>query len=1020
MYFTDIFIKRPVFASVLSLLILLAGAIAYFKMPVRLYPKIDATVITINTTYAGAPAALMEGFVTTPIENSLAGVDGLDYITSNSTLGSSTIKAHFYLGYDINKAVADVINKVSSVRRQLPKDINDPIIHKDDPNSNPVVFIAYTDKNAKAASINDYLIRSVQPVLATLPGVGQARIFGDLTYAMRVWLNPNLMAARHITATDVVDALTSNNIQAPTGRLENKTQEFDTLLDTNLSTPQQFDNIVIKQNGNSLVRIKDIGYAQLGTPEQRIKGYINGVQGNVMGIIPRSDANPLDVATLVKNELKSLQPQFPPGLHAKVVWDNSKFIAQSIKEVKQTIFEAAIFVIIIIFLFLGSLRTVLIPSITIPVSLIGVCALMFAMGYSLNTMTFLAFVLAIGMVVDDAIVVSENIHRNMDLGKNRFQAAIFGAREIRFAVIAMTLTLAAVYAPIIFMGGLTGSLFKEFAFTLAGAVIISGFVSLTLSPMMCSKLLADKTHSGRLESLINRITNQMALIYQAILRSILRSRKFVVLLLPIILVACLFLYYYIPKELAPKEDEGGMLAIMQAPAAANLKYTTKYAMQFDALMKKLPEVSDRILVTGIPDNVNSALEFIKLKPWSERKRDVKQLIDSLYPQLEKIIGLRAFVLNPFSLPGDDSNHGIDFVLKTTGTYSELNKVAQKIKIVAEKNPIFKNVDVDLKIDKPEITAKINRNLAADVGVSMKDLGNAVNIAIGQPEINQFEMKGRSYYVLPQVEPEFRNQPDTLENFYVRSKAGALVPLSSFVTLSEQVVPQTLNHFQQMRAADITADPAPGYTLGQAIDALEKIAKKNMPQDMQYDFAGGARQFIESSDSMLFMFGLAIVFIFLVLAAQFESFRDPLIVLLTVPLSTLGALAVLKLFGGTINIYTNIGIITLIGLISKHGILMVEFANQLQQKGKDAVTAIIEAASIRLRPILMTTAAMILGSLPLAMATGAGSNSRHQIGITIIGGMAIGTLFTLIIIPVMYSFLATMKKAKDDEVVPAAQ
>ncbi len=1004
MSFTDLFIKRPVFATVLSLVIVLFGAMSYFKLPLRQFPKIDATTVNISTSFAGASPELMESQVTTPIENAIASVDGLDYITSSSTEGSSSITANFKLGYNINAAVADVMTKVNSVRWQLPKDVNDPVISKVDPNSMPILFIAFSNPNMKPVQINDYLVRVIQPVLSTLPGVGEAKIFGKLNYAMRLWLNPYAMASKSITLSDVMNAMQNNNLQAATGKIKNATQEFNTTIKSDLVTAKEFNNLIVKEKDGALLRLSSIGHADLGTPERTAMGIVNGQQANVMGIIARTDANPLVVAKEVKKELQVIRTELPKGMTVEIVWDNANFIADSISEVQRTVIEAVVFVILVIFLFLGSLRTVTIPLVTIPLSLIGVCGIMFLMGYSLNTMTFLAFVLAIGMVVDDAIVVSENIHRHIEAGTNRFEAAITGAREIRFAVIAMTLTLAAVYMPIIFTEGLTGALFKEFAFTLAATVVISGFIALTLSPMMCSKVLPEQGKEAKLEHWINAVTAKLAQGYEKVLRLVLKVRPLVAILVVIILAGCYFLYTTTPEELAPKEDVGGLLTIMTAPASANLQYTEKYAMEVDKIYQTIPSGVFRLMIVGFPTGVNSALGFLTLKPWSKRDVSVDQVIASLFPKLAKVTGVMAFPINPFSLPGSSGFQAINFVIKSTGSYSELYKVAQKIKQAAEKNPALANVNIDLKIDKPQYNIHINRSLAGILGVNMRDISTTVNMALGQPEFNRFVMNGRSYYVIPQIEKQFREKPTSLYNLYVKTITGQLVPLSSFVKIKASVVPQSLNHFQQMRSASINANAAPGYTMGQALSALEKIADKAMKPNMQYDFGGQSRQFVEASGTMVATFGFAIIFIFLILSAQFESFRDPLIVMFTVPLSTAGALIFLKLSGGTINIYTQIGLVTLVGLISKHGILMVEFANQLREQQYELKEAIIQAAKIRLRPILMTTAAMILGALPLAIASGAGANSRHQIGMVIIGGMLFGTLFTLFVVPTAYTYL----------------
>lgn len=1009
MHFTDLFIRRPVFASVLSLVILLVGVISYLKLPVRQFPKIDTTVITVSTAYPGASPSLMEGFVTTPIEGAIAGIDGLDYLTSSNSESSSRISANFKLGYDINAAIADVMNSVSSVRWQLPKNVNDPSIRKMDPNATPVLYISFASSTMNVEQINDYLVRVVQPVLETIPGVGQARIFGNLTYAMRIWLNPYQMAARGVTASDVTSAMTNNNLQAPTGRIKNKWQEFNTNIKSDIETAAQFNNLVIKKENGSLIRVNDVGFAELGAPEQQVQAFRDGIRTNVMGIVPKTDANPLEVSDLVKAEIEKMKPTLPPGLNVKVVWDNGKFIQASISEVKRTIIEAAIFVVLIIFLFLGSIRAVLIPTVTIPLCLIGACGLMMAMGFSLNTMTFLAFVLAVGMVVDDAIVVSENIHRNIEKGMDRFNASLVGTREISFAVIAMTLTLVAVYAPILFLSGLTGALFKEFAITLAGAVVISGFVALTLSPMLCSKILPERGQEASLERYANAFTSWLANVYKTALQRVLNVRLIVFLVIIGVFALCAMLYKSIPSELAPKEDIGAVITMATAPAAANLQFTGRFTKEIDKVYQSVPEGAARLVINGIPDGVNTALTIFALVDWSQRKRSLDQIIASLFPKMQAIPGILAFPINPYRLPGSTGLFDIGLVLKTTESYATLNKIAQQIKADAAQSSALANINVNLKIDKPQIDVTVNRNLAGDLGVSVSDIANALNIALGEPEFNQFEMNGRAYYVIPKLKYAYRNTPQAMDNLYVRSTRGNLIPLSTFINIGESVQPQSLNHFQQLRSATFTGSPAPGYTLSEGLAELKKIAGKYIGGGkIQIDYSGQSRQFIKASGAMTQTFIFAILFIFLVLSAQFESFRDPLIVMISVPLSTAGGLLFLKLGGGTMNIYTEIALVTLIGLISKHGILMVEFANQLQGQGKSKFEAIVDAASIRLRPILMTTFAMILGALPLALSSGAGAISRHQIGLVIIGGMAFGTLFTLFIVPTVYTWLASNK------------
>lgn len=1013
MNLTDIFIKKPVLATVLSLVIVLIGAVSYFNIPLRQFPEITATVITVSTTYPGANPKLIEGFVTTPLETALSSVNGIDFMNSSSAQGRSQITLQFNLNYDINTAMADVNSAIASARWRLPQDVNDPVVEKQDPNAIPIVWVSFTSPKMNQEQITDYLQRVVQPRLQTIDGVAQAEIFGEREYAMRVWLNPELMAAKGVTADDVRSALAANNLQTPTGQIKNQLSQFSIEANTGLNSATQFNHLVIPKTRNatdSLTRIQDVGYAELGSASDDISAYMNGKQTLFIGVIPKSTGNPLTVAREVQKMLDQMNPTFPLGLHAVSVWDTSKFIAESISEVKYTILEATFTVIFIIFLFLGSLRTLVITAVSIPLSLIGAFGIMAAMGFTINTLTLLALVLAIGMVVDDAIVVSENIHRHIEQGKSSIAAAILGAREIQFAVIAMTFTLAAVFAPIGFMSGMTGILFREFAFTLAGTVIISGFVALTLSPMMCSKLLQSYQKESRLIHIINQATTKLEHGYRTGLQWVLKRRYLILIIMILVFAGIYFLYASVPRELAPKEDEGALMVFMSAPANANIHYTEKYSKEVGNVLANIPEMTEYGIVNGVPQGVNSAIGFAALKPWGDRKRDVNAIVGSLFPQLMGIPGLMAFPFNPYSLPGASGGlMPVNFVLETTGSYQSLQKTMQQLLQAAHQNPQLVNVDTDLKFDKRQININIDRNRAAILGISMDSIGNLLNIAFGEPTVSQFDLNGRGYDVIPQLAANFRNQSQDIANLNLRTATGELVPLDNIASLSEVVSPRSLNHFQQLRSATLSLAMAPGYTMGQAIDFLEKTAKKIMPADTKIDFSGESRQFQNASNSMQQTFIFALVFIFLVLAAQFESFRSPLVVMFTVPLSTFGALILLKLTGSTMNIYTEIGIITLVGLISKHGILMTEFANQLQQKGYSRQDAIIDAAVIRLRPILMTTMAMVLGAIPLTLAIGAGAVSRKQMGWTIVGGMSIGTMFTLFVIPTMYTWLATTHK-----------
>lgn len=1007
MNFTDLFIRRPVFATVISLLILLVGAISYFKLPVRQYPAIDTTVISITTTYTGATAQLMEGFVTTPIENALSGIDGIDYMTASNTPGSSTISIHFKLGYDINAAIADVNSKVSSVRSQLPQEIQDPIIQKRDPNAQPSVYIAFTSNQMSAEAVTDYLLRVVQPQLATLPGVGQAQVFGEREYAMRIWLDPNLMAARGVTASDIATALSSNNLQSPTGSVESNFNELNVTANTDINSATAFNNMMLRNVNGQIVHLSDVGKAELGPESSSSSAYVNGQPATVMAITPQPTANPLDVSVEVNRVLNNIQGQLPNDLHAQVIWDNSKFIAASIHEVKRTVIETSIAVIIVMFLFLGSMRVLFIPAVTIPLSLIGVCALMAAMGFTINTLTLLALVLAIGMVVDDAIVVSENIHRHLEDGLPIQEASIIGAREIQFAIIAMTCTLAAVFAPIGFLTDITGALFKEFAFTLASAVVISGIIALTLSPMLCSKIMYPSVLEGRIPHLINRVLQKITNGYRSLLMQTLRFMPIVLVAVLIIAGVVVYLYKSLPAELAPAEDMGAVLTMMSGPPTANLAYMEKYTSQIPKIYATVPEKWGYGLVNG-GESDNTAFSFLILKPWDERKRKVPEIVASIFPQLWAIPGIRAFAFNPFRLPGSNDVTPVKFVLKTTGSYQSLNQVMQQLIIAANKNPGLVNIDSDLKFDEPQIQINIDRNKAADLGIPISAIGTALSIGMSESSMGQFSMNGRSYNVIPELAPQFMNRPESIYNLNLRTASGTLVPLSNIVTLTETTEPESLNHFQQQRSASLSASLAPGYSLSQALEFLETTAKKIMPSDMQFDFSGTSRQFIQASGSMQQTFVFALLFIFLILAAQFESFLDPLIVMFSVIPAICGALIALRFTGGTMNIYTEIGLVTLVGLISKHGILMVEFANQKVEEGKNRMEAIIESATIRFRPILMTTACMVLGAIPLALATGAGALSRQQIGITIAGGMIFGTAVTLFVVPTAYITMSKLR------------
>lgn len=1007
--FTDIFIKRPVFASVLSLILLLLGLRAFQQLPLRQFPMIDTSVINVTTAYSGASPELMESYITGPIESSLNGISGIDYIVSKSSQGKSSITIQFELGSDINKANTDVSNAVSSVRYQLPTGIDDPVIRKDDPNANPIVFFAFSSTFMPEVAIGDYLKRVIKPQLSILPDVGNVQIWSQM-YAMRIWLDPLKMAARGVSADDIEHTLVVNNVQSAAGLLEAPYQELTMVANTAIQTPQQFEHLVLRATDKGdLVRLSDVGTAELGSDSYRVSSKVNGQTSSIIAITPTSNGNPLLIAKELMQLLPTIQQHLPKGIHATLLWDASKFIKSSLEEVLMTIGIAAVAVLAVIFLFLGSWRAVLIPIITIPLSLLGVSAIMLALGYSLNSLTFLAWVLAIGLVVDDAIVVLENCYRHMEAGLTALQAAMLGAREIAFAVIVMTITLAAVYAPIGMMSGMTGILFREFAFTLASAVLISGFIALTLSPMMCSKLLTVHT-SGSFSTRIDHFFERVSACYQKYLTLLLKHAVWVVLFALVIYGCGAWLFVTIPAELAPNEDEGIIMSMVRGPTSANLAYTEKNTAALAKIFNSVPERDNYGIINGYPSGVNTAISFLILKPWHERHRSAQEVITSLLPQMMALPGVLAFPFNPPPLPGSAGNNPVDFVLKTMGSYESLEQAASTLMSAAKLNPGLVNIDSDLQVDQLELKVNIDRDKANSLGISMDSIGTTLNLLFGEPTSGYFEMNGESYEIIPQLLLEFRHNPDQLLQLPMKTGNNQIVPLGDIVSTEQSVTPQVLPHFQQQRAVRISAGLAPGYTLGQALTSLQHIVTTKLSSDFQIDYADQSRQFMQSQGAMGQTFIYALIFIYLVLAAQFESFRNPLVVMLSVPLSLFGALLAMHLTHCTMNIYTAIGLITLIGLITKHGILIVEFTEQRRHhEGLPVLDALLGACTIRLRPILMTTAAMVLGAVPLILAAGAGAESRRQLGWVIVAGMGIGTCFTLFIIPSAYLLIANKKR-----------
>ncbi|AIT63232.1 efflux RND transporter permease subunit [Coxiella burnetii] len=1003
--FTDKFIIRPVLAIVVSLFIFILGLRAITEMEVRQYPKMNNTLITISTAYPGAPASLIEGFITTRLEKSIAGAEGIDYMTSTSTQGVSTINVFIKLNFDPNVAFTDIMSKVAQVQNDLPRESQLPVIQKLTGTQTALMYISFSSDQMSSEQISDYLNRVVQPKIETVFGVSQAEILGGQTFAMRVWLNTKRMAALNVTPTDVTQALINNNFQSAAGQTKG---DFITLYikaKTDIGDKQAFENLVIKEVNGTLIRIRDIGRVELGAEDYDSSVYMNGKSAIFVAVNTTPTANPLSVIANVKKILPDLEKEYPPSLHSKVVYDATEYIQASIYEVIRTIFEATLIVIVVIFLFLGSIRTVVIPVITIPLSLIGVCFLMWFLGYSLNLLTLLSMVLAIGLVVDDAIVVVENVYRHIEEGMDGFHAAIRGAREIAFPIISMTLTLAAVYAPIGFMTGLTGALFTEFAFTLAGAVIVSGIIALTLSPMMCSKFLNQNIGKQRYVQFIDRSFERLKQFYSRRLHGVLNHRFLMVLLAVAVLASCFIFYMNTTSELAPEEDQGALFVQAQAPQYANIDYVEAYSKQYGKYFKKLPSMANYFMINGF-GTVNTVLAAMIMKPWDQRQQSQKQAQAILQPELNTVAGLQTVVFPLASLPGGGTGLPVQFVITSIAPFNKIYLATEQIVEEAKRSGLFIFVDSELKYNNPQLNVIIDRNKAGDLGVTMQSLSQILAYSLGGNYINRFAMMGQSYKVIPQLSRLFRLNPSNLEQIYVNTAGGQLIPLSTLVKMNITTQPNLLSHFQQLNSAQIDAVLAPGHTMGEALTYLEQTANKVLARDMSYDFGGQMRQFVQEGQALVVTFFLAIIIIYLVLAAQFESFRDPFVILISVPMSICGALIFLNLGLATINIYTQIGLVTLIGLISKHGILMVEFANKLQEEeGLSVREAIEKSAAIRLRPILMTTAAMVLGVVPLILATGAGAVSRFDIGLVIATGMLIGTMFTLFVVPTMYLLIA---------------
>ena len=1000
----EISIKRPIFAIVLSLIVVLIGLVSFQRLTIREYPEIDEPTVSVTTTYRGAAADIVETQITTLIEDSISGTEAIKTIKSVSRDGISQITVTFRLGRNPDEAAADVRDRVGRVRADLPSEIDEPVVAKVEANSSPIIWIAFSSERHTTAQLTDYVDRFVIDQIKRIDGVADAIIFAERRYAMRIWLDALQMAAHGVTTADVEDALQRQNQEIPGGRVQSRQREFVVRNESDLRSVAQFNDLIIKVVGDYLVRVRDVGRAVLGVADDRQVARSQGVDAVAIGVVRQSVANPLEISDEVRILLPAIQERLPDGMKIALAYDSSVFIDKSIDNVYRSLIQAALLVLAVILIFLRSLRSVTIPMITIPISLIGTCFFMSIMGFSVNTLTLLAMVLAIGLVVDDSIVMLENIYRHVESGLNPIKAALLGAREIQFAVIATTVALVAVFVPVAFMEGRTGRLFTEFALTLAGAVIISSFVALSLTPMMCSRILKRQEQEPFWGRPIKGFLDGVDRLYARSLRWSLGNRAVVILVALFAAAANYAIFRDLPSELSPVEDRGVIFGVLIGPEAATVDYTDAYMRRIEDIYRGVPEMRHIFIASGNPIASNG-FSVLLLKPWEERQRSARQIAGSIFPDFQSVAGTLAFPVLPPSLGASPTERPVNFVIMGNGSYEDLDGASRAFLAKARKNPRLLSLDTDLRINTPQIRVLMERDRIGALGLDVATIGRTVETMLGGREVTRFKQNGEQYDVVVQAEEAERADPDRLMRFFLRTPDGDLLPLSAVVDLEEVTAPRDRNHFNRARAMIVTANLAPGYALGEALSFLNEVADATLPRTMSVGYEGQSLEFIESGASLYLTFALALVFIFLVLAAQFESFVDPTIILLTVPLSVIGALIALQVTGNSLNIYSQIGLISLVGLISKNGILITEFANQLQEAGRPKNEAIIEASNLRLRPILMTAFSMILGTMPLAMATGAGAESRHQIGWVVVGGLLVGTLFSIYVVPTVYSFLA---------------
>lgn len=1010
MRFTDTFIKRPVLAGVLNVLILLIGMNALSKLQVRQYPELTNTVITVTTAYPGASADLMQGFVTTPIQQSVASAEGVEYITSTSRQSMSVVQAHIQLNFPPDVAMTEVMSKVQEVNSQLPREIHSPVILKSTGETHALLYVSFSSDQMTNTQITDYLKRQIQPRLSTIDGVAKAEILGGQSFAMRLWLNPQKMAARNISTGMLFQALAQNNYQSAPGQVKGYYTVTNVEANTGLQSVEEFEQMIVYSDDDQIVRLRDIASVELAAQSYDSVVKLNTSQSVFIGVSTTPAGNPLTVIKEVRQTLDELRNHLPPTLNLDYAYDATEFIQASVDEVASTLIQATLIVIAIMFLFLGNFRAVIIPLVTIPLSIIGVMLVLYMCGFTINLLTLLAMVLAIGLVVDDAIVVVENVYRHIAEGVPPFRAAVVGTREIALPVITMTVTLMAVYAPIAFMGGMTGALFREFALTLAGAVVVSGIVALTLSPMMCAKMLKSDALQGPYALKVDKKLEQLSHIYRHYLTTVLQHGRAVLLIFVIVMLSIGIFLKFTPQELAPQEDQSAIMMMSKAPQYANTDYMYHFTNQLIDACHKIPESALTFTVAGLSAH-NDGFGGLILKPWNQRKRSSHQIVGELQGAVSDITGMSIFTFQPPALPGSMGGLPIQFVINSMASYEVVYQVMEDLKNAARQSGLFMVVDSDLSFDNPQVKLNINRPKASQIGVTMQEIGQTLALMMGGNYVNHFSLLGRSYQVIPMAPRTDRLSPEALSNYYVSSTAGALIPLGTIADIQVVSQPAQLFQFNQMNAATFQALPFPGVKMGEAIDFLLAYAKSSLPEGFTFDFLSESRQYIQEGNALMFTFLFALIVIFLVLAAQFESLRDPFVIMLSVPMSLFGALLFLFLGASTLNIYSQIGLITLVGLITKHGILIVEFANQLQLTERmTRQEAIVQAATLRLRPILMTTAAMVMGLIPLLIARGAGAESRFSIGIVVVSGMLIGTFFTIFVVPTFYLMLSKQKTA----------